>query len=81
MSFTFTSVGGATSFLNFNHCERVSANVSMDSTKIEHLLKNYKVADIIQIQKGLKTDVEKKKTDLKNLIGYVECLLCLSLAN
>lgn len=53
----------------------------MDSTKIEHLLKNYKVADIIQIQKGLKTDVEKKKTDLKNLIGYVECLLCLSLAN
>ena len=41
----------------------------MDSPNVEHLLQNYKVCDVIQIQKRLKTDVEKKKSDLKILIG------------
>ena len=36
---------------------------------VEHLLQHYRVADVLHIQKRLKGDVEKRKTDLKTLIG------------
>ena len=36
---------------------------------VEHLLQNYKVADVLHIQRRLKGDVEKRKADLKALIG------------
>lgn len=41
----------------------------MESPNVEHLLQNFKVADVLQIQMRLKNDVDKKKTDLKTLIG------------
>ncbi|KAH9400960.1 Golgi transport complex subunit 1 [Tyrophagus putrescentiae] len=36
---------------------------------VEHLLQHYKVADVLHIQRRLKGDVEKRKADLKALIG------------
>ena len=49
--------------------ENCHQGIGMESPNVEHLLQNYKVSDIVQIQKRLKSDVEKKRNDLKTLIG------------
>ena len=51
----------------------------MESTNVDHLLQNYKVSDVVQVKERLKNDIDKKKSDLKNLIGFVN--FCFTVEN
>ncbi len=41
----------------------------MQSTNVEYLFENYSIAEIEEIQRKLKMDIERKKEDLKQLVG------------
>ena len=42
----------------------------MDS-KVDFLLKEHPIEYVVQVQKKIKTDIERKKDDLRALIGFV----------
>ena len=39
-------------------------------TNVDYLLERLTIAEIIDIQSKLKTDVDRKKQELKQLVGY-----------
>ncbi len=42
------------------------------TTNVDYLLENFTINEIIDIQKKLKNDIERKKEELKQLVGYFD---------
>jgi low affinity Fe/Cu permease len=42
------------------------------TTNVDYLLQNFTINEIIDIQKKLKNDIERKKEELKQLVGYFD---------
>ena len=41
-----------------------------NQTNVDYLVENFTISEIIEIQNKLKLEVERKKQELKQLVGY-----------
>lgn len=54
-------------------------NLNLLELDVEKLFEDYKIEDIIEIEKLLDTEIEKKRIELRSMVGYVVDIIVISL--